>query len=460
MRDADEDEETRVLSADMTRPAKGPASGAAPRQGGLPLPLIPPADPTPLLTDDGDEEATRLMQLEPTVDKRWLVSDGPKSPVDFSHTKLLEAVKNGRVSPNAFVWQKGMKEWKKVADLALVPEAAPVSVPSSPPPRRSHPRAASQPRTPDASVALSAPKPDRTSKPAPPVQKSRPPTPTQRSASDAPKVLLSTSASTADFSDVTPVQGKGRMAALSKPGSEPPMQSSVELSDASEKTPPPQPRQAPRPAAGRRPAPDEPVAKTTTDTPPDIVAQPPAVIVATGLAQAKVNPKIETQREATEPARSRLPLRQLYAAGRPPNLLLWVLGAGGWVLSGVLAGMLIAKNDEPPVLVSSSLPTEPPRAKVAEPSSPTQGPTPNLAPAEPEAVETEPTAGDAEPTPPPTRKKPAPIAPALALPQATPGATLPTASAHPKQPVPGSLTPSEKSTDPVPPTSDINTPGF
>jgi hypothetical protein len=88
-----------------------------------------------------------------------------------------------------------------------------------------------------------------------------------------------------------------------------------------------------------------------------VINDPAAEVVATGLAQAKLNPTIDTHRETTQPTRARPRLYQLRAAGQPPNVVLWVLGAGGWVLSGVLAGLLIAQTNPDPVVPATTAPT-------------------------------------------------------------------------------------------------------
>lgn len=387
MRDADDEEETRVFSSAAEAPLASPLPSPV-RQAGLPPPLVERDAVSTATADLGaagdDEDATRLMPAAPVAkQQKWLVSDGPNAPVDMSHEELRAALTSGKVSRAALAWQKGMREWQKVSELPTLNSALPArsSPRSSPPPKRT-----SRPRT-----ESSAPRRGKlvTERP------ERPPsalaaalisdTPSEPNASDADtppsgSVLLSTSVSTTDFSEITPAhtpqsQRAQQLAAessLLKPErieipALPAMSARWAGSDKRDKPRnldnPKSSLHTPRPAAGRPPAPGEPVAKTPHAPPakaePEakvVINDPPAAVVATGLAQAKLNPTIETQRETTQVARWRPPLRQLRAGGQP-NVVLWVLGAGGWVLSGVLAGILLAKSDPEPTPVATTAPT-------------------------------------------------------------------------------------------------------
>lgn len=404
MRDADDDEETRVFSGSADAALASPSPSPA-RAEGLPPPRVeseaPPAARPELAAGDNDD-ATRLMATAPvTKQQKWLVSDGPNAPVDLSHSELRAALASGKVSRAALAWQKGMREWQKVADIptlngALGPRSAPRS---SPPPKRpSRPR--SEPSAPREGKLVTERPPSALAA----ALATDAPIQLDISEADTPpsgSVLLSASVSTADFSEITPAHTpqsqRAQQLAAESPSLKPerieiaplPVVSTrsatatkLDKAKASIHTP--------RPAAGRPPAPGEPVAKTPDAPdaqvaldPKVVINEPPAAVLATGLAQAKLNPTIETQRETTQPARWRPPLRQLRAAGQPPNVVLWVLGAGGWVLSGVLAGILLAKSDpEPPrasttaatIATHASLTREPgdqaPRAARVTPAAP------------------------------------------------------------------------------------------
>jgi hypothetical protein len=96
-----------------------------------------------------------------------------------------------------------------------------------------------------------------------------------------------------------------------------------------------------------------------------LIAKPPPVVAL---------PSPQSHREVTQPARSRLtPMTQLthlaQSAGRQQNLVLWVLGAAGWVVAGVLAGVLIARGDPQPAAPPSPSIVVVPRADGASPPS-------------------------------------------------------------------------------------------
>lgn len=381
MRDADDDEETRVFSANADT-ALASSSPSVARAEGLPPPRLDdgalPAARAVLAPSKDEEEPTRLATAAPTASpQKWLVSDGPNAPVDLTHSELRAALSSGKVSPAALAWQKGMREWQKISDIATLKGALPRSSPrSSPPPKRT-----SRPRTEPGAARRSKPVNE------PPVSALAGALSADASAAfdsteaDTPpsgSALLSASISSADFSEVTPAHTpqsqRAQMLAAEASRTNPerievvlPPAGAAKPGSAGKLSNKPQPSiHTPRPAAGRPPAPGEPVAKTpeapdavgAPAAPPKVVInEPPAAVLAHGRAQAQLKPTIETQREATEPARWRPPLGHRRAAGQPPNVVLWVLGAGGWVLSGVLAGILIAKNHPEPTGVSTTVTT-------------------------------------------------------------------------------------------------------
>lgn len=502
MRDADDDEETRVFSAGTDAPRLSPSAPA--RAEGLPPPRIEDesvvveravttesaiatesavAAETALATSTAlaaDDDATRLMAAAPPATaQKWLVSDGPNAPMDLSHTDLCAALKSGKVSRAALAWKKGMREWQNVAEIPTLSSAlASLSTPSPrpAPPTRSSPRTSPPPkRNSRPRREPSAPRQSKPSKPAPELSpKFDPKIDTEADTPPSGSVLLSASVSTADFSEITPAHTPhSQRAQLLASESGAPKPERIEIEPLPALSPRPGNTErftkqkpsihTPRPAAGRPPAPGEPVAKTPEV--PDaklaldakvVINDPTASVLATGLAQAKLNPTIETQRETTQPARWRPPLRQLRAAGQPPNVVLWVLGAGGWVLSGVLAGLLIAKNDPEPVAVSTiattittqaSLTHEPVdkarRAATAPEPEPVLAATTD-APATPEAL-----TATADPAPPPASSA------AVAARPAKPAAQKPPVIAAAK---PSVADPSGLSGPTT--TKDINTPGF
>lgn len=490
MRDADDDEETRVFSggADAVSAPPSPARAAGlppPRAEGLPPPRVEKealgAAQAELAAGD-DDDATQLMPAaSATKQPKWVVSDGPNAPMDLSHDELRAALSSGKVSRAALAWQKGMREWQKVSDIptlngALPPLSSPRSspAPSSPPPKRpSRPRSAPRSPRPGKLVA------ERPPSPLAAALSSDAPLTVDTSEADTPpsgSMLPRASVSTADFSEITPAhtpqsQRAQQLAATSKPERieiAPVPAVSARPAHAAQHDNAKATIHTPRPAAGRPPAPGEPVAKTP-DVPPAqgareakvVINEPPFVVVATGLAQAKLNPTIETQRETTQPARWRPPLRQLRAAGQPPNIVLWVLGAGGWVLSGVLAGILLAKSDPEPVRLS----TTPATVTTHAASTHEQGSSASRAATPPTPAAPEPAAIAHEP----------PVAPAVAsAPLPTPNAanrpqaTGPNSAARPIAKAGVTIAPGVAAKDLADPsglsgptaTKDINTPGF
>jgi len=505
MRDADDDEETRVFSAGTDAPRLSPSAPA--RAEGLPPPRVEDESVvvervlaaesaltsesavtesalTPgRLSASDDDDATRLMPATPAANpQKWLVSDGPNAPMDLSHTDLCAALKSGKVSRAALAWKKGMREWQNVAEIptlssALTSLSTPAPRPAPPP--RSSPRSSPPPkRNSRPRREPSAPRQSKPSKSAPELSpKIDAKIDTEADTPPSGSVLLSASVSTADFSEITPAHTPhSQRAQLLATHSAAPKPERIEIEPlpalsarpgTSDSLTKPKPSiHTPRPAAGRPPAPGEPVAKTPEV--PDakvaldakvVINDPPASVLATGLAQAKLNPTIETQRETTQPARWRPPLHQLRAAGQPPNVVLWVLGAGGWVLAGVLAGLLIAKNEPEPALVSTTPTTITTHASVThEPGDRARRaaarPAPALAatseaPATPEALATPDAVAAADLAAPPA--------------SGTNGAARPAKPVAQKPPVvaavkPATADPSGLSGPTT--TKDINTPGF
>lgn len=347
MRDAEEDEETRILDASVGVRAKSRPSrpSVLKRAPGLPPPLVQKEPPLP---DADDDAPTRLVgNGDRRVERKWSISDGPSAPRDLPHDELLEELKAGTVSNTAFAWCKGMKDWQRVTDIPSLAVAMPSTRSSNPAPRpppslipASAKLGFSKPEFPTAPSNQGPPKPP------PPVHSSEvAPAPDSK----PPSVLLSRSTSTAHGSEKPPTnETSSNSSSSAKPsrnessGNEPRAgkSPSSQLRKSDAKGDPEQP--APRPAAGRKPTSDERVAKAL---PP--ASAPTASVLVTGMSQAMLDPKITTHREATQPARSRLTAEQLRAQQRQPNVLLWVLGAGGWVVAGVLAGVLVARPSTP-----------------------------------------------------------------------------------------------------------------
>jgi len=448
MRDAEEDEETRVLSPRGATPAL--LQSERPRQAALPPPHIPRPD----LRDAGEDETTKLKASAP-----WLISEGPNAPRELDHEQLTRELKSGKLSRDVFAWRDGMKQWQSIAEIPSL--AGLLGRPARQGPPASNPRASA----PLVGLGPLAPTDD---------------------------VLLSSSVSTADFSridhseaqDKTPPAGSvPPRAPPPKPaaGSGPPGGRPLMVTAASsrpESMPRPAPEQlidaeadaqaeaaaeeaerespAPRPAAGRPPTPDEPVAKAD---PHKVMARTPAIIVAGEAAQGALEPKL-SHREVTQPARSRLALAQLRAGSQGPNVLLWVLGAGGWAVAGVLAGILMAKGGEPAAQPAQAL--EPARASartaarpepIAPPASPPPEPTAR-GPQTPEA-----TAEARSETS--SSEEPPAAAPAPAAPR--PKTTLSSSIATHVPPEAGLAPPTAPASEPVSaPTADdaINSPGF
>ena len=102
MRD-DEDEDTRVFSASADAARSSPkAEPSEPTREGrrLPPPLPPMGSATDEQATDDDESATRLMTARSSVKQpKWLVSDGPKAPLDVTHGELCALLSSGKVSP-------------------------------------------------------------------------------------------------------------------------------------------------------------------------------------------------------------------------------------------------------------------------------------------------------------------------------------------------------------------------
>lgn len=383
MRDADDDEETRVFSAsaDVAHPSPKAEPSAPTREGRR----LPPPLPNSLsgsgaradeaATDEAatDESATRLVTAGASVKQpKWLVSDGPKAPLDVTHGELCALLSSGKVSRAALAWQKGMREWQNVTEIPMLRDVLPpLSSPrasASPPPKRSsrpHQELVPRPSQPAHQRPISQPAAALAPLLSPKIDASESDTPPSGS------LLYSTSVSTADFSEITPAQTPQSQRADRLASRSPllqPERIEIKPMPASAATTPqrevegaakPKPSiHTPRPAAGRPPSPGEPVAKAPEELDAKVVINDPAAeVVATGLAQAKLNPTIDTHRETTQPTRARPPLYQLRAAGQPPNVVLWVLGAGGWVLSGVLAGLLIAQSNPDPVAPTATAPT-------------------------------------------------------------------------------------------------------
>ncbi len=325
MRDADEDEDTRILvtPANVSSPVVGRA-----RQPGLPPPLTGLSEPN--LEPDLEDEATRLMKVgQKPRGRTWLVSEGANAPRELSQEQLTSELESGRVTAKAFAWQKGMKEWQSVTQLPALARwlKKPMTRTASPPlkrPPKSSPHVARKCEPGDEVGAR--------------------PTPEQPSASAVSGSSTDAECAESDTTATAPnnnvAEPASRPASAQPNGSGAPKPQRGEAKGASA-----EPRsgaaQSPRPAAGRPPAPDEPVAKGAS------LGHTPAVVVATGLSQGMLEPKISSHRETTQPARARLSPSQLRAAGGQPNLFLWALGAGGWVIAGVLAGVLVARDPEP-----------------------------------------------------------------------------------------------------------------
>lgn len=438
----EEDEKTQVLK---TASPAGRTSTQPPRQAGLPPPLIgaklqAPGAQAPT-ADPSDDEPTRILSSsEQSVEPTWLISDGLSAPRELGQSELLAQLRAGSVSSEAFAWQRGMKEWQKVTDIATLSGAFG---------QRSETRSSS--------AASPAPPPKTNStlpidrRDTPKLGRTAPLIAVSRildSRRNTPKLgpssaLLSRSVPTADFGAVA----KASRTTSPDPASNEPRPNATPKPADNDSKPP----SAPRPAAGRKPLPDEPVAKAE----PLLGTSTPSVLISeTGDAPSVDTTKLAKQREVTEPARSRLALAQLYAS-RPPSMLLWLLGAGGWVVAGVLAGVLIARGHH-------GTPT-PPAPMQAAPQ-PTQAPVPartaTLAAPVPTSAEEEMTQL-AEPAP-----APAPLSPPFKPPShpspASPGAM---ATAKPTLPAaPATLTtpataPAAVQPEPTP-ADDLNSPGF
>jgi hypothetical protein len=196
----------------------------------------------------------------------------------------------------------------------------------------------------------------------------------------------------------------------------------------------------PRPAAGQPPSPNELIAK-----PPPIVTMP------------------RTHREVTEPARSRLTaVTQLThlaaAAGRQQNLVLWLLGAAGWVVAGVLAGILFAKSEagSPAGVDSRSASTATPLPDPARESSGEAASPPALPALERPVVPTLEAAALPTVPPPATQTPPrSPPLPRLVAPPGPSAALMPAARSQGEPPAPAAA----PATEPVAGES-INSPGF
>ena len=449
----EEEEKTQVLKAG---PPAVSRTGARPsRQPGLPPPLVdaglhagdrrpaargsaeqPVTESKPPAVDVSDDEPTRIMSSsEPVAEQAWLVSDGLSAPIELSHTELLAQLKAGSVSAAAFAWQKGMKEWKKVTDLTQLAVAVKERLaPGSSAPRASSPKA-------NSSIPIDRRDTPKLGRSVAMVAMS----PSSDSRRDTPKlghssILLSGSLPTAALTAGASVsRASGPASPPNKRGASAPPGARGDPDKAFS---------VPRPAAGRKPTPHEPVAKAG----PLPAAPTPSVVVAE---------KITTHRDMTEPARSRLTWAQLQAAGRPPSILLWLLGAGGWAVAGVLAGLLIARGNPPTPLATPAplqsaalppqpAPTSPAAIKPVEPA--TSGPEKEVAPLSGTLPLPVP-----EPALPSASQKKPPISPAL--PMATAATTAPimpprvatpeTAAAGPAAPLPEQ-----------PPANDLNSPGF